>query len=159
VICALFLHLDRDSLISVSGVPGFLEIGAGDPAGGSRMAALRHAQRGITLTGVLIGAALIAFFVYSGAKLTPVYLENFSVKSSLKSLASDDAKPGNAREIRDQLMRRLQINNVQNVKPEHITVRVEGNRRIVTVDYEVRTRFYGNLWLLASFSEKAEFTG
>ncbi len=123
------------------------------------MPALPHAQRGITLVGVLIGAALIAFFVYSGAKLTPVYLENFSVKSSLKSLASEDEKAGNVREIRDHLMRRLSINNVQNVKPEHITVRIEGNRRIVSVDYEVRTRFYGNLWLLASFNEKVEFTG
>lgn len=123
------------------------------------MPALRHAQRGITLIGVLIGAALIAFFVYSGAKLAPIYLENYSVKSSLKSLGAEDEKAGSARELRDQLMRRLQINNVQNVKPEHIIVKVEGNRRIVTVEYEVRTRFYGNLWLLSSFNEKVEITG
>lgn len=123
------------------------------------MPALRHAQRGITLTGVLIGAALIGFFVYSGAKLTPVYLENFSVKSSLKSLANEDEKAGSVRELRDHLMRRLSVNNVQNVKPEHITIRIEGNRRIVSVVYEVRTRFYGNLWLLASFNEQIEITG
>lgn len=120
---------------------------------------LRHAQRGMTLTGVLIGAALVAFLVYSGAKLAPIYLENYSVKSSLSSLAGEEGKGGSVREIRDHLLRRLQINNVQNVKPDHINVRIEGNRRIVTVDYEVRTRFYGNLWLLSSFNEKVEFTG
>ncbi len=127
--------------------------------GGSNMHRLRHTQRGMTLTGVLIGAALIAFLVYSGAKLVPIYLENYSVKSSLNALASDEGKSGNVREIRDQLLRRLQINNVQNVKADHINIKVEGNRRIVTVDYEVRTRFYGNLWLLSSFNEKVEFTG
>jgi hypothetical protein len=119
---------------------------------------LRQTQRGIALTGVLIGAALVAFFVYSGAKLTPIYLENYSVKSSLKSLATEETRIGGTREIRDQLMRRLQVNNVRSVKAEHITVRIEGKRRIVTVDYEVRTRFYGNLWLLSSFNEIVEFT-
>ncbi len=70
------------------------------------MPSLRHAQRGMTLTGVLIGAVLIAFFVYSGAKLAPVYLEHYSVTSSLKSLSAEDAKGAGARDERRQPARR-----------------------------------------------------
>jgi hypothetical protein len=119
---------------------------------------LRHAQRGMTLVGVLIGAVLVVFFVYSGAKLTPIYLEYYSVKSSLNSLTAEEMKGAGTRELRDQLLRRLQINNVQNVKPDNINIRAEGSGRVVTVDYEVRTQYFGNLWLLASFSDQVEVT-
>lgn len=121
---------------------------------------MRYSQRGMTLIGVLIGAVLVVFFVYAGAKLTPVYLENFGVTSSLKSLANEDNIRGaGPNEIRSFLIRRLDMNNVKNVEPQNITVRIEGNQRIVSIDYEVRTRFYGNLYLLMSFSDQAVLTG
>lgn len=124
------------------------------------MRQLRSRQGGMSLTGVLLGAALIGFFVYAGAKLVPIYIEHLGVTSSLKTLAGEEQVRGvGASEVRNQLMRRLSINNVQNVKPEHITVKMEGNRRVVSVDYEVRTPFYGNLYFLVAFSDSAVLSG
>lgn len=121
---------------------------------------LRNRQRGMSLVSVLMVAALVVFFGYSGARLAPVYFEYFGVKSSLKSLAGEESvRNAGPAEIRGYLVKRMEINNVKNVKADNISVRSEGNLRIVAVDYEVRTPFYGNLYLLSSFSDQATLGG
>jgi len=80
-------------------------------------------QRGMTAIGILIVLSLIAFFTLLVLRLVPPYLENFNVTSSLKSLQQEagikDKTPG---EIRNLLQRRLDINDVENVKKENVTI-------------------------------------
>jgi hypothetical protein len=113
----------------------------------------------MTLLGALMLAAIVAFFAYAAIKLVPVYVENFGVTSSLKSLGEEDLRGAGTAEIRSHLLKRLEINNVNSVTPDQIKVRSEDNFRVVTVDYEVRTRFYGNLYLLIAFNDRAVLPG
>lgn len=124
------------------------------------MRSVREGQRGATFLGILLIAAMIALVAYVGVKLIPVYLENFGVTSSLRALAEEEGVANApAGEIRSRLMRRLSVNDVENVRPENITVRNVGQSRVVSVEYEVRTRFYGNLYLVMDFSDSAVLTG
>ena len=116
-------------------------------------------QTGATLLGMLMIAALVAFFAYVGMKLVPIYIENYGVKSSLKSLSEESTAGVNAGELRSRLMKRLEVNNVDSVRPEHVQVKAMANTRVVSVSYEVRTRFYGNLYLLLAFDESTVLTG
>ena len=120
---------------------------------------MKQCQKGMTLLGVLMLAAVIAFFAYVAIKLVPVYIENFSVSSSLKTLGEEKAQGVATGELKGQLLKRLEINNVRSVQPGDITIRSEGNFRIVTVNYEVRTRFYGNVYLLVAFTDRAVLPG
>lgn len=110
-------------------------------------------QNGATLMGLLMTAALIGFFAYVGMKLVPVYIENYGVKAALNSLADEGAQNGSVAEIRNRLMKRLDVNDVDSVRPEDVEIKTMGKSRVVSVNYEVRTRFYGNLHLLMIFNE------
>jgi hypothetical protein len=120
---------------------------------------VKQEQKGMTLLGALMLAAIVAFFAYVAIKLVPIYVENFGVTSSLKSLGEEDLQGVGAAEIRSRLLKRLEVNNVSSVTPDRIKIRSEESFRIVTVDYEVRTRFYGSLYLLVAFNDRAVLPG
>lgn len=115
-------------------------------------------QGGATLIGMLVIAALVAFFAYVGMKLVPIYIENYGVKASLRSLAEESTQGVTAGEIRSRLMKRLDMNNVDSIRPESVEIKTVGNTRTVEVKYEVRTRFYNNIHLLLAFDESMVLT-
>lgn len=119
----------------------------------------RKQQEGLTFVSLLLVLAVIGFFAYTGIKLTPVYLEYFSVSSSLKSLAEEESQGLAVGELRSRLMKRLEINNVTHVTDDDIRVRSEGNSKTVTVQYEVQQPFYGNVSLLIAFEDSVTLSG
>ncbi|MGE0371458.1 MAG: DUF4845 domain-containing protein [Gammaproteobacteria bacterium] len=110
-------------------------------------------QEGMTFLSLLIVLAVVGFFAYIGIKLTPVYLQHFSVTSSLQSLAEEESQGLAVGELRSRLLKRLEINSVTNVTEDDIKVRSEANSKTVTVQYEVQEPFYGNVSLLISFED------
>lgn len=116
-------------------------------------------QKGMTAIGILIILALIAFFTLLVLRLAPPYLEHFNVTTSLKSLQQEPGiKDKTPTEIRSLLQRRLDINDVANVKKDHVTVekdRKSGLLRIAVV-YEVRVDILANVDAVVSFSDSIE---
>lgn len=110
-------------------------------------------QEGLTFLSLLIVLAVIGFFAYIGIKLTPVYLEHFSVTSSLQSLAEEESQGLAVGELRSRLLKRLEINSVTHVTENDISVTSEAGSKTVTVQYEVQEPFYGNVSLLISFED------
>jgi hypothetical protein len=116
-------------------------------------------QEGLTFVSLLLVLAVVGFFAYIGIKLTPVYLENFSVSSSLKSLEEEESQGLAVGELRSRLLKRLEINNVSHVTEDNIRIRSEANSKTVTVQYEVQQPFYGNISLLISFEDSVTLSG
>lgn len=116
-------------------------------------------QDGLTLLSQLLVLAVIGFFAYTGIKLVPIYLEYFSVSSSLKSLAEDGSQGLAGGELQSRLLKRLEINNVTHVSADDIRIRNEGNAKIVAVQYEVLEPLYGNVSLLVSFEDSVKISG
>jgi len=118
--------------------------------------AARHRQDGMTYLGMLILLIVIAFFAIVLIKVLPLYMEHFKVKSSLDSLVQD-AKDNQAAlspmEIEQHLLKRLSINDVQHVKKDDIEVTRDGRKIVVMVNYEARVTLFGNLDLVARFSD------
>ena len=115
-------------------------------------------QEGLTFISLLVVLAVIGFFAYIGIKLTPVYLENFSVKSSLKSLAEEESQGLGAGELRSRLLKRLEINDVAHVSDRDIQISTQANGTTVGIQYEVVTPFYGNVSILVSFDDSVTLT-
>lgn len=117
----------------------------------------RDKQRGMSAVGWLLVLGLIGFFSLIGLRLMPMYLEYFSVVSSMESLRNDsEIKSKAPSEIVQLLMRRLDVNNVRNVKPNHVKVTSKGGTLTVMVAYEVRTPLMGNLSAVATFDKTVE---
>ncbi len=114
-------------------------------------------QQGTTIYGVAFILLLIGFVAFTTLKLFPVYMENFTINSSVESLASEAGQQfSGPLEIRNSLMKRFGMNNVTQVKYDDISVIREGSFYYVDVDYEVRVPFIKNIDLLVSFTNHAE---
>lgn len=113
----------------------------------------------MTLPGALLVLVVVGAAAYLTLRLVPVYLEHFSVVSSLRSLANEETQGLSAGEIRSLLMKRLQINDIKHVDRRDIKVVREGGSRKVSVEYEVREPLTGNLSLLVSFSDSVTLPG
>ena len=116
-----------------------------------------HNQKGITAISMAILLVIGAFFVMLGLKLVPIYIENFKVRAHLEKMQKDpELRNVSEDEIIKKLFRRFDIDDVEHVKQDDVTLDKEANKLIIHVDYEVRTSTIGNIDLVASFSEKAE---
>jgi hypothetical protein len=107
--------------------------------------------------GWLVVLALIGFAVLVGFKLGPVYLEYYTVRSSIDSLGKEEnlanKSPG---QIWVLLNRRFDMNDVKSVDKEHVSILQRPDQTIVSVDYEVKRHLLGNVGILLSFSDKVE---
>ncbi|ROR32130.1 DUF4845 domain-containing protein [Inmirania thermothiophila] len=111
--------------------------------------------RGLTLLGALAALLIGGFFLLLALRLIPVYLEHFEVKASMRSLIQDPAARGaGPGEIRELLMRRLDINDVDRVGKDAVKVlRERGGHRVV-VAYQVQVPILGNVDALVRFHDE-----
>lgn len=116
----------------------------------------RHKQKGITGIGWLFVLVIIGFSALVVLKMTPMYLEYFSVKTSLDSLAKETLPGKSKAEIRSMLMKRLDINDVDRVTKDDIEIIIRGGDVTVSIDYEAREDLVGNVGLIADFSYSIE---
>ncbi len=116
-------------------------------------------QRGMTLLGAAFAAFLFGFFALLVLKIGPIYLEHYKVVSSLKSLEQvPDLARKSRREVRSLLVRRLDINMVENVTGDDIRVSREDGVTTVTVTYAVEKPLIGNLSVVVYFDDRIEVT-
>ena len=117
-------------------------------------------QNGISMFG-FIGFLLVAgFLAFLAMRLFPVYSEYHGVVTSMKGLAADPAASGKGIvEIRKMLGKRLQTSYVENVKPEHISIRRTDGQTELVVAYEVRRPLAYNLDFVASFEKVVVLRG
>lgn len=120
---------------------------------------MKRKQGGLSLVGFLVVLAVVGFAAYIGMKLFPMYQEYYSVRTAMKSLASEpgvaDMDPSR---VQDLFFRRLYINYSENVKPQNVKFeRTDGGWRM-KVKYEVRKPLVGNLDVVGRFDTAQELT-
>jgi len=114
----------------------------------------RPPARGMTFLGLVLALAVAVFAALTLARVVPLYLEAYKVRSVLRSLAEDPVLGGAPKgEVLETLLRRLDINDVEHVDRD--AIRIERRRGVTTVsiDYEARVPLLGNLDLVARFPD------
>jgi len=114
-------------------------------------------QDGISMGGMMMVLALIGLAALVAIRLVPVYLESFSVQKSVMSVVEEAKhKPHTPLQMRDLMMKRLNINNVTVVGKDDIVIRRDGFFYKIVVDYEVRTPFIKNIDFVVKFENHGE---
>jgi hypothetical protein len=114
-------------------------------------------QNGMTGLGWLTVLFLIGFFAMLTFKLAPTYLENYSVKTVLKSLEEEPLiTQQSKKEIRNMISSRLITNGVRDVKNDMIEISKKPGVLNVTIDYFVRKSMVGNIDVIMTFKEEIE---
>lgn len=114
-------------------------------------------QSGLTAISIVALLAVAAFFIMLALRLSPIYLENFKVSSHLEGLKTEhDVAKMSEDEILDKLFKRMDIDDVENVKREDVIFEEQDGKLIISIEYEVRSPTVGNIDIVASFIETVE---
>ena len=122
-----------------------------------------HRQRGLTAISMVVVIVVVLFFALIAIRLVPVYLDNYKVSSHLHRLAADsNIATMSDKEIVQTLLKRLDLDDVDNVKEEDIFIEHGTKGRgslVLAVEYEVRKPVMGNVDIVVSFVDEAEGGG
>lgn len=113
-------------------------------------------QKGMSTVGIIAILGIFGLLVVTFLKVFPMYYGNLKLQTALEALQQDsrvDAK--SKRSIWASLEKRLYIDEVRNIKLEHVTMVRKDGKTTVTVTYETRDDFIGNLFIGGAFSESA----
>lgn len=113
-------------------------------------------QHGLTMISWLVVIVFLLFQAVIAMNVIPVYLTDSSVKNIMQTLPSDmNARNAGTKELKGLVSKKLSINNVYTVKPEHIKVKKGRGENIVTIEYEPRGKLIGNLEYIVLFQHEA----
>jgi len=78
------------------------------------------------------------------------------VSSTLSGLTTDSRVEGASdREVKDLILKKLQVDDVDTVTSEHINIDSTGKKRMVSIEYEARVHMVGNLDAVVVFGNNA----
>ncbi len=114
-------------------------------------------QQGMTMISWLVVGVFLMFQVVIAMNVIPVYMTDASVKSIMEELPNDNIAQGSStNELKVIVAKRLRMNSVYTIKPEHIKVKKGRDDNIVTIEYEPRGKLFGNLEYIVSFKHEAK---
>ena len=125
---------------------------------------LKNHQSGMSLFVLIVIIGLFGYAIYIGVKVTPVYMEFLSIRSTVNSLADEmKARQMSKAQYMDSLRKRLDINyvDVRKLKPKRdgceksksdIFSYKRGKKNIdLGLNYEVRVPIVANVDVLLNF--------
>ena len=112
-------------------------------------------QRGLTIIGFLLVAAVTIIFVAVGARMVPAYVEYFSVQKSLEKTLADVKDPTMIVDVRKTFSKYIQTDYIDSVVPDDLDVQKEGNVVTGTVTWARKLHLAGNVSLYLDFEAKA----
>jgi hypothetical protein len=114
-------------------------------------------QRGWTVIGGLIGLMLVGFVGFLGLRIIPMYLDYFTIQSTLESLKSQpDAAKMSTFDIQKSIQTRFDVGYVDVVKAKDAKIRPNRNGKVVELVYEDRRPLISNLEIVGKFSKSVE---
>ena len=114
----------------------------------------RHRQKGLSTPGWIAVVGIFAFLLITFFKIFPMYYANFKVQAALEGLQQDlDLDVKSKRAIWESLNKRLYIDEVKNIKKENVKMVRKDGKTTVTISYETRDSYVGNLFIGGNFVE------
>ena len=119
---------------------------------------MRKSQRGVTLIGWVILLVPVGVLIYTGIRLTPIYLNYFRVVQALKQQAveSKDDSQINPAAVRMSLEKRFDVGYVDHPNAKDIDVHRDGDHWVAVADYEDLAPLFANVSILVQFNKQVE---
>lgn len=117
----------------------------------------KNKQQGMTAIAIVLLLSVLAFFVYLGLRLFPVYMEGFKVDTAISTIVNESATSEmSVVEIKKSILRRLDIDDVDSVKSENIIVEKQGGNIKITVEYDRYAPITDSMDVVVYFLYEAE---
>jgi Domain of unknown function (DUF4845) len=122
-----------------------------------------HRQRGVTFLGWLFLLIPLAFVVYTGIRMTPIYLNYMRVARSLEQTASSigvpEGTPPDRQSIFNALSRHFEVESIDFPNVKDVTIQRNGTSWVIEAKYQDVAPLFANVSLLIDFDKVAHIGG
>ena len=114
-------------------------------------------QQGLAFIPLVFTLTLLFIVISLTAKIVPVYLNHNKVVAMLEQLKQETANEKKTEsDIKSSLTKRININNIDDIAQDDITLNKQGNVFKVFINYEVVKKIFGNMSVLIEFNDEIE---
>ena len=109
-------------------------------------------QKGVTITGMLIGAVILVLALLLVFKVIPVYLEYNTIKKHFHAMATEPAlQKAQVSDMRGSWEARTSVDNVKSLSGKDIVYERDVTGWIISADYSVKVPLFHNVSLYFDF--------
>jgi len=113
---------------------------------------MRARQRGITLTGLIMGSFVLVFVALLVMRLLPSYIEYFTIKKAIVAISNETRGRGvQVSEVRRSFQNRSAIDNMTAVKASDLEITKVGNDFQIVAAYRKEIPLFANLGIYIDF--------
>ena len=111
---------------------------------------MRKHQRGLTLTGLIVGAILLVLAALLAMKVAPPYLEFFNAKKLIAQIASEGKT--SVGDIRQSFDLKSSVDDVTSIRSSDLEITKEGGEVIISFAYRKEVALFGNAGIYLDFA-------
>jgi len=111
-------------------------------------------QRGMSIPGMLLVAAMVGFFVMCTIRMAPRYLEYLSIREIVETVARE-YKPDeeDLPDIRRRIDTMFNTNQIYDLQPKDVEIFHKDGRTYIDASYESRVPIIGNIDAVMTFDD------
>lgn len=114
---------------------------------------LAKQQRGLSMTGFLVGAIVLIFAAVIGMKLIPAYIQDGEIKEVFNAVAHDpEMQKATIREIQIAYAKRAGVADINAIKLEDVDIAKDETGLALSASYQVKIPLVANISLLLDFN-------
>ena len=114
---------------------------------------MRNGQRGVSITGLLIGLVIFIVVALFAMKLIPSFLEYRSAKSAIEAIAQQAPSPADVRRAWEA---RAAIDDISTIQASDLQISREGNQMVIAFAYRKEVPLFGNVGLYIDYAASSK---
>jgi hypothetical protein len=111
---------------------------------------MRKDQRGLTLTGLIVGAILLVLVALLAMKVAPPYLEFFNAKKLITQIANEGKT--SVGDIRQAFDLKSSVDDVTTIRSSDLEITKDGGEIVISFAYRKEIALFGNAGIYLDFA-------
>jgi len=117
---------------------------------------MKRKQAGVSLSGLLVSAVILAVVALLGMKVVPEFMEYYQIIKTVKKVAADPGATNSVAEARKAFDRQATVDYISVITSEDLDIAKDGDRLVISFAYERRVPLFANASLLLDFQGSSE---
>jgi Tfp pilus assembly protein FimT len=114
-------------------------------------------QRGVSLSGLMMGIALLIPVALLGMKVTPSVIEYYKILKAVKSVGNDSSLQGaGVAAVRKAFEKHAEIDNFKTITAQDIEVTKDGGQLVVFFAYQDKIPLFANVSLVMDYEGSSQ---
>jgi len=110
---------------------------------------MKRKQLGVSLSGLLMSAVILAAVALLGMKVGPEVMEYYQIVKTVKKIASGGAE--SVADVRKDFDNQANIDNIKAITAQDLEISKDSGKLEISFAYESRIPLFGNVSLLLEF--------